>query len=94
MPPIQVVLFDLGGTLLHYEQPPDNSFAALGDRAIRAFLAAAQRSGANVPDIELAVRAVGRMAAAMEAKAARTQHANTAEGIIRHGVGAGTPRGL
>ena len=29
MPAIQVVLLDLGGTLLHYEQPPQYSFEAL-----------------------------------------------------------------
>ena len=28
MPPIQVVLFDLGGTLLHYDQPPEFSMDA------------------------------------------------------------------
>jgi len=83
---IQVVLFDLGGTLLHYEQPPEYSMEKLNARALRAFLQAATTVGVKVPDVELAVRAVGRMAAAMEARAARTQYANTAEVIIRDGL--------
>jgi putative hydrolase of the HAD superfamily len=86
MPAIQVVLFDLGGTLLHYEQPPDNTFEAIGDRAIRALLAAAAQAGAKIPDVNVAARAVERMAAAMQAKADRAQHANTAENIIREGL--------
>jgi putative hydrolase of the HAD superfamily len=86
MPSIQVVLFDLGGTLLHYEQPPENTFNALNERSMRAFLSAAAASGAKIPDPNVAVRAVGRMAAAMEAKAARAQHANSAENVIREGL--------
>ncbi len=43
MPIIQVVLFDLGGTLLHYEQPPENTFDAMNGRALRAFLQVAAR---------------------------------------------------
>lgn len=86
MPAIQVVLFDLGGTLLHYEQPPENSFDAINARAMRAFLAAATEAGTRVADPDLAVRAVGRMGGAMEAKAKRTHYANTAENIIREGL--------
>ena len=86
MPPIQVVLFDLGGTLLHYDQPPEFSMDALNAAALRAFLAAAAKAGGKVPDPELAVRAVGRMAAAQEAKATRTHYANTAENIIQEGL--------
>ena len=71
MPATQVVLFDLGGTLLHYEQPPENSFEAINGRAIRAFLVAAAKGGGKIPDPELAGRAVARMAAALEAKATR-----------------------
>jgi putative hydrolase of the HAD superfamily len=67
MPPIQVVLFDLGGTLLHYEQPPARTFEILNGTAMRTFLATAAK-------------------AAMETKATRTQHANTAEDIIREGL--------
>ena len=51
-----------------------------------AFLRVAVSAGTKVPDPELAIRAVGRMAAAMEAKAKRTQYANTAEVIIREGL--------
>ena len=58
MPPIQVVLFDLGGTLLHYDQPPEFSMDALDAVALHAFLAAAAKAGGKVPDPELAVRAV------------------------------------
>jgi HAD superfamily hydrolase (TIGR01509 family) len=83
---IQVVLFDLGGTLLHYEQPPENSFDALNVKALAALLDAAAEVGTRVPDRELAIRAVGRMASAMEARASRTQYANTAEVIIRDGL--------
>ncbi len=83
---IQVVLFDLGGTLLHYEQPPEHSFDALNGIAMRACLEAATQAGARIPDPDLAVRAVGRMAAAMEARATRTQYANTAEVIINDGL--------
>lgn len=88
MPVIQVVLFDLGGTLLHYEQPPENSFEAINARALRAFLAIASKGGVRVPDPELAIRAVGRMAAAMEAKAKRTHYAADAETILREGLAA------
>lgn len=86
MPAIQVVLFDLGGTLLHYDQPPENAMDALNARGLRAFLGAAMKAGGKVADPELAVRAVGRMAAALEAKAKRTHYANTAEDIIREGL--------
>ena len=86
MPAIQVVLFDLGGTLLHYEQPPQYSFDAMNALGLRAFLSAATAAGARVADPDLAIRAVGRMAAAMEARAARTQYSNTAEVIIRDGL--------
>jgi FMN phosphatase YigB (HAD superfamily) len=86
MPAIQVVLFDLGGTLLHYEQPPQYPFEALNTLGLRAFLKAATEAGARVADPDLAIRAVGRMAAAMEARAARTQYSNTAEVIIRDGL--------
>lgn len=86
MPAIQVVLFDLGGTLLHYEQPPEYSMDALNAVAMRALLTAAVKAGAKVPDPALAVRAVGRMAAAMEARARRTHYANTAEIIIQEGL--------
>jgi putative hydrolase of the HAD superfamily len=86
MPAIQVVLFDLGGTLLHYDQPPENAMDALNARGMRAFLAAATKAGGKVADPELAVRAVGRMAAALDAKAKRTHYANTAEDIIREGL--------
>lgn len=86
MPAIQVVLFDLGGTLLHYEQPPENAMDALNARAMRAFLAAATKAGGKVADPDLAVRAVGRMAAALDAKAKRTHYANTAEDMIREGL--------
>jgi putative hydrolase of the HAD superfamily len=88
MPAIQVVLFDLGGTLLHYEQPPQHSFDAINVRAMRAFLAAAGANGARVADPDLAIRAVGRMAAALEAKAKRTHYANTAENILQEGLAA------
>lgn len=88
MPVIQVVLFDLGGTLLHYEQPPENTFEAINGRALTAFLEVAKKGGARVPDAELAIRAVARMSAAMEAKAKRTNYANTAEVIIRDGLAA------
>jgi putative hydrolase of the HAD superfamily len=88
MPAIQVVLFDLGGTLLHYDQPPDNTMDALNAKGLHAFLAAATQAGGKVANPELAVRAVGRMAAALDAKAKRTHYANTAEGIIREGLGA------
>lgn len=86
MPVLQVVLFDLGGTLLHYEQPPEHAFDAINARALRAFLQVAVKVGARVTDPELAIRAVGRMAAAMEAKARRTHYANRAEVIIREGL--------
>lgn len=86
MPAIQVVLFDLGGTLLHYEQPPEHSFDAINGRAMRAFLQAAADEGTRVPDVTLAIRAVARMAAALEARATRTQHAASAELVIRDGL--------
>ncbi len=86
MPAIQVVLFDLGGTLLHYEQPPEHSMEMLHAMALRALLAAAAQAGATVAEPELAVRAVGRMAAAVEAKARRTHYASNADLIIREGL--------
>lgn len=86
MPIIQVVLFDLGGTLLHYEQPPENTFDAMNGRALRAFLQVAARRGARVADPDLAVRAVARMGAALEAKAKRTHYSNQAETVIREGL--------
>jgi FMN phosphatase YigB (HAD superfamily) len=86
MPIIQTVLFDLGGTLLHYEQPPDNTFEAMNSRALRAFLKVAVQGGARVADPDLAVRAVMRMAAALEAKAKRTHYSNQAETVIREGL--------
>ena len=86
MPIIQTVLFDLGGTLLHYEQPPDNTFEAMNDRALRAFLKVAMQGGSRVADPDLAVRAVTRMAAALEAKAKRTHYSNQAETVIREGL--------
>lgn len=88
MPAIQVILFDLGGTLLHYDQPPERSFEAINARALRAFLKVAVEGGAKVPDPDLAVRAVGRMASAMEAKAKRTHYANSADVILREGLDA------
>jgi putative hydrolase of the HAD superfamily len=86
MPAIQVVLFDLGGTLLHYEQPPEFTLEQLNYRALRTMIAAAIAAGAKMPDPELAIRAVGRMAAVMEAKAKRTHYSNTAENIIQEGL--------
>jgi len=86
MPAIQVVLFDLGGTLLHYDQPPERSFERLNAAALLALLKAAEATGAQTPDPELAVRAVGRMAAAIEAKSRRTLHSNTAETVIWDGL--------
>jgi len=86
MPAIQVVLFDLGGTLLHYEQPPKFTLEQLNMRSLRALVAAAIAAGAKIPDPELAVRAVGRMAAVMEAKAKRSYYSNTAENIIQEGL--------
>lgn len=88
MPGIQVVLFDLGGTLLHYEQPPTLTFDAINAQALRAFLAAAAQRGVRIPDSLLAIRAVGRMAAAIEAKSKRTHYASGAEQIIREGLAA------
>lgn len=88
MPVIQVILFDLGGTLLHYDQPPENSFEIINARALRAFLGVAVKAGVKVPDPDLAVRAVGRMAAAMEAKAKRTHYATGADVILREGLAA------
>lgn len=86
MPIIQAVLFDLGGTLLHYEQPPDNTFEAMNGRALRAFLKIAVQNGTRVADPDLAIRAVSRMAAALEAKAKRTHYSNQAETVIREGL--------
>ena len=86
MPVIQTVLFDLGGTLLHYEQPPELSFDAINARALHALLEAAAAAGVRVRDHDIAVRAVGRMAAAAEAKAKRARYASTAEVIIREGL--------
>lgn len=86
MPVLQVILFDLGGTLLHYEQPPEHTFDAINARALRDFLSVAIKAGTSVPDPELAIRAVGRMAAAVEAKARRTHYANNADLIIREGL--------
>lgn len=86
MSAIQVVLFDLGGTLLHYEQPPELTFEAMNARALRAFLTVASKGGTRVADPELAIRAVGRMASALEAKAKRTGYANSADTIIRDGL--------
>jgi putative hydrolase of the HAD superfamily len=86
MPSIQVVLFDLGGTLLHYEQLPDNSMEKVNTDALKALVAAAVKTGAKVPDPGLAIRAVSRMGAAMEARARRTNLANTAEMIIEEGL--------
>jgi len=83
---IQVVLFDLGGTLLHYEQPPEFTLDQLNLRSLRALISAAIEAGARIPDPELALRAVGRMAAVMEAKAKRSQYSNTAENIIQEGL--------
>lgn len=86
MPIIQAVLFDLGGTLLHYEQPPDNTFEAMNGRALRAFLKIAMGEGVRVADPDLAIRAVARMGAALDAKAKRTHHSNQAEIVIREGL--------
>ena len=86
MPIIQAVLFDLGGTLLHYEHPPENSFEALNGRALRAFLKVVMQAGVKVSDPELAGRAVARMAAALEAKAKRTHYSNQAETVVREGL--------
>jgi putative hydrolase of the HAD superfamily len=86
MPAIHVVLFDLGGTLLHYEQPPEFTLEQLNMRALRAMIQAALAAGARIPDPELAARAVGRMAAVMDAKARRTYYSDTAENIIREGL--------
>jgi putative hydrolase of the HAD superfamily len=83
---IQAVLFDLGGTLLHYDQPPEHSIEALHERALRSFLSKVIEAGAKVPDPEMAMRAIARVAAALEAKAARTYHAYTAENAIREGL--------
>lgn len=86
MPIIQAVLFDLGGTLLHYEHPPENTFEAINGHALRAFLKTAMQSGVKVSDPELAARAVARMAAALEAKAKRTHYSNQAETVVREGL--------
>lgn len=86
MPIIQAVLFDLGGTLLHYEHPPEKSFEAVGGTALRAFLKVAMQAGVKVSDPELAGRAVARMAAALEAKAKRTHYSNQAETVVREGL--------
>lgn len=97
MPIIQAVLFDLGGTLLHYEHPPEKSFEAVGGQALRAFLKVAMQAGVKVSDPELALRAVARMAAALEAKAKRTHYSNQAETVVREGleaVGVRVPEGV
>ena len=86
MPIIRAVLFDLGGTLLHYEQPPDNTFEAMNGRALHTFLKVAIQHGAHVADQDLAIRAVARMAAALEAKAKRTHYSNQAETVVREGL--------
>ena len=86
MPIIQAVLFDLGGTLLHYDQPPENGFEAINARSTRAFLNVAMRRGTKVVDPDLALRAVARMAAALEAKSKRTRYSNTAETMVREGL--------
>ena len=86
MPIIQAVLFDLGGTLLHYEHPPENSFDVINGRALRAFLKTAMGAGVKVSDPELAGRAVARMASALEAKAKRTLYSNQAETVVREGL--------
>lgn len=86
MPIIQAVLFDLGGTLLHYEQPPENTFEAMNGRALRAFLKVAVQGGTRVADPDLAIRAVARMGAALEAKAKRTHYSNQAETVVREGL--------
>jgi putative hydrolase of the HAD superfamily len=86
MPAIQVILFDLGGTLLHYERPPEFTLEQLNLRALRAMIAAAMAAGARIPDPDVAVRAVGRMAAVMDGKAKRTHYSNTAENIIQEGL--------
>src|SRR5512139_2328325 len=86
MPAIQVVLFDLGGTLLRYEQPPEFTLEQLNLRALRAMITTAMASGAKIPDPDVAMRAVGRMAAVMEGKAKRTHYSNTAENIIQEGL--------
>jgi len=86
MPAIQVVLFDLGGTLLHYEQLPDKPIEQVNSAALQALVKAAVQAGGKVPDVGLAIRAVGRMGAAMEARARRTHLANTAETIIQEGL--------
>jgi putative hydrolase of the HAD superfamily len=86
MPAIHVVLFDLGGTLLQYEQPPEFTLEQLNMRALQVMIQAAMAAGARIPDPELAVRAVGRMAAVMDAKARRTYYSDTAENIIREGL--------
>jgi len=86
MPAIHVILFDLGGTLLHYDQPPEHSFERLNALALQQFLRAAASEGARIGDPEIAIRAVGRMAAAIEAKSRRTLYANTAETIIWDGL--------
>lgn len=86
MPIIQAVLFDLGGTLLHYEHPPENTFEAINGRVLRGFLKVAMQSGVKVSDPELAGRAVARMAAALEAKAKRTHYSNQAETVVREGL--------
>jgi putative hydrolase of the HAD superfamily len=86
MPAIHVVLFDLGGTLLHYDQPPEYSFERLNTLALQEFITAAKTQGARIPDPEMALRAVGRMAAAIDAKSKRTLYANTAETVIWDGL--------
>ncbi len=86
MPIIQAVLFDLGGTLLHYDQPPEHTFEAINSRALHAFVRSVVERGVKVPDPDLAIRATVRMAAALEAKSKRTLHSNRAEMVIREGL--------
>jgi putative hydrolase of the HAD superfamily len=86
MPAIQGVLFDLGGTLLHYDQPPEYSFENLNGLGLRAFMSSAAAAGAKIPDPDLAMRAISRVAEAVAAKAARTYHSSTAEDTLREGL--------
>ncbi len=52
---LKAVLFDLGGTLIHYESP-DVDFAALGQEGLRGFYATLQRFGlAPAPEAFAAV---------------------------------------
>ena len=53
---------------------------------MRAFLSVAAQRGAKVSDPDLALRAVARMASALEAKAKRTRYSSTAEIMVREGL--------